>query len=92
MTPYGSKVSQGNFGHGIFSGHFVEKGFSIVKATFSAKTIYGAVQIEATLSYNISVGKIETLRPLCVSAKLSDWKYPVTKITRTYDQLQRMTP
>ena len=29
---------------------------------------YGAVQIEATLSYNISVGKIETLRPLRVSA------------------------
>ena len=29
---------------------------------------YGAVQIEATLSYNISVGKIETLRPLRISA------------------------
>ena len=29
---------------------------------------YGAVQIEATLSYNIPVSKIETLRPLRLSA------------------------
>ena len=35
----------------------------------SQPKLYGAMHIEATLSYNVSVGKIEALLPLCVSTK-----------------------